>query len=125
MQSVIIEYLSGLLTNIEHDSSETLYMSSACWMTRSRSFCWEMDGQREMPPCSSLQSSGMLAVSRLGQSIIAHKLCCMTEENHIHTNVHKLIETHAKMTKTSNILIICSLLDLHSTEPHESILVLN
>lgn len=43
-------------------------MSSACWMTRSSSFSWEMEEQRDRFPWSSAHSSGTARLKRRGQS---------------------------------------------------------
>lgn len=73
-----------LLTNREQVSSEMREMSSACWMTLSRSFSWEMKGQRVMLTCSSLQSSGTLTVNKQGHSRRAHAAVCFTEGKYKH-----------------------------------------
>lgn len=73
-----------LLTNREQVSSEMREMSSACWMTLSRSFSWEMKGQRVMLTCSSLQSSGTLTVNMQGHSRRAHAAVCFTEGKYKH-----------------------------------------
>lgn len=51
-------------------------MSSACWMTRSRSFSSEMDRQLERIFCSSPQFMGLLKVKRTGQSNTAKRPSC-------------------------------------------------
>lgn len=51
-------------------------MSSACWMTRSRSFSSEMDRQLERVLCSSPQFMGLLIVTRTGQSNTAKRTSC-------------------------------------------------
>lgn len=95
-------------------------MSSACWMTRSRSFSWVMEAHRDRFPWSSPQSSGTLRVNRQGQSRAAQRASCMAEETHLPSVSNEGWKRHrAIVTKVWHVTCRC----VHSARRFEVFLL--